>query len=86
MCPRGDPMTYSGLDIYQTYFEVSEDFPELNLNNDDNVEDPVMIVGCRKWVDSGLGESGPDLWFLGLRMVEYVKVHDKYDLFIYQKD
>lgn len=74
-------------DVYTSYFEVNEaiDFSNIRLSNDVNVEDPALIVGVRKWIDSGLPETGPE-WplVLGYRMAEYVKVNDKYDLFIYE--
>ena len=73
-----------GLDFYWSYREVNELF-DITLSNDGNVEDPACIVGVRKWSWEGLSEDGPDLDSLGLELGEHVKVHDKYDLFIYSR-
>lgn len=76
---------YCGLDLYWSYDEVNQDF-DLQLSNDANVEDPACIIGVRKWCWDGKSEQGPDLRSLGLVMREHVRVHDKYDLFIYIKE
>lgn len=73
-----------GLDFYWSYGEVNEMF-NITLSSDTNVEDPACIVGVRKWSWEGLSQDGPDLGSLGLELCEHVKVHDKYDLFIYTK-
>lgn len=70
------------LDFYWSYEEVNA-YLGLTLSHDANVEDPACLVGVRKWSWEGMPEEGPALERLGLEMREHVKVHDKYDLFIY---
>lgn len=75
------------LDLYEDYADVNDVLGlegEARLSNDRNVEDPLLIVGTRKWSWDDMPEEGPRLWFLGTaRMVEHVRIHDKYDVFIY---
>jgi hypothetical protein len=70
-------------DVWTRYAEVNSEL-DLKLDNDRNVEDPILIVGVRKWSYEDLGEDGPT-WprDLGFDLAEHVRVHDKYDLFIY---
>lgn len=80
-------------DIYLNYDDVNADFATWVwntcerpiLSNDTNMEDPALIVGVRKWAYDNCGEKGPDFSFLGLTMIEHVRVHDKYDLFMYER-
>jgi len=79
-------MMYANLDFYASYKDVNEDL-ELNLSNDSNVEDPLLIIGTRKWSYTYGDEApGPDFGFLGLSEAAHIFVHDKYDLFIYIRE
>lgn len=86
-------MIVGSVDLFANYAQVNEQIDRCQwfggtkpayLSNDRNVEDPVLILGVRKWIDSGLSAEGPYLGNLRLRMAEHVALSDKYDLFIYE--
>jgi hypothetical protein len=76
---------YANLDLYFSYKEVNEAL-ETEMSNDKNVEDPILIVGSRKWMWDDMGKNGPDLGFLGFSMMEHVAINAKYDIFIYIRE
>jgi hypothetical protein len=77
-------------DLYESYVDLNEtlagwiwrESPCPVFSNDANVEDPVCMIGIRKWSWENQPEEGPNVGFLGLEIAEHVKVTDKYDVFI----
>jgi hypothetical protein len=78
----------SSADVYRNYHEINEEFElenDAKLSNDKNVEDPALLIGVRKWSWDNCDPNGPDFSSLGLKMIEHVEIHSKYDIFIYAR-
>lgn len=68
-------------DLYWSWEEVNQELGT-KYTNDTNTEDPVLIVGERKWSWENM-EGDPIHGRMGLTLVERIRYSDKYDLFVY---
>lgn len=78
------------ISIYGTYAEVNEEFglPRDGceaLDEDTHVEQLAFVIAIYKYSDSGF-EGEPSLPYLGASFAQHIRVGDKWDLFIYERD